>query len=914
MAYNPFDFFRRNQKTAFAALTVFVMFTFVLSFGQGDFFQWLPGWLGSFKNRGKEVMATIDGRKIYDADLYKYDDDRALADEFMKQLLGTIINQKAESLREDVKGASKEAKPVLEEFLRRRPGYLDPLELQFMAMQNPNLTQAQIENTRQSNRQRVQISILQLQFKPDATTGDKELIESAQQLMQLDNQASQVSQTGNYFWLPGRAKTNEDRLEYELWLRKADKIGIAIRPEDSPAHVKEDLGPGVTPEVWATVEKGFGSKINFSRARLLAALADEFKVRSAVDIVLGKDYLAGRVRVPTTPFDTYQFFKDQTDAATYVAMSVPSENFLDKVKETPTESDLRNLFDKYKGVEPAPDRELPGFREPRKLKIAWLEVRGDEPFYVRQADEVGRLGEAGVRLAGLGFGSTAPVSSALTSTLADPALQAAYAGYRVRFEDSIRNKWYPFRPTTDEIIDSSVVRPQNVGAALVTLVGSGLTKGSPLTAGLIVKERANQFERQDRARVLAAMLSPATPAGSNLLGNVLVAGAAMPTPPPLAVVRNDLVDGVKGDLARARAEQDVREFAIELARLGQKKDKSDARSHADKFLRERGLKTGGSTEFRDQYTLDDDPGLAVLADKKDRGHGMIDVPMRYGPRLFVPTDRRSGAPVLTYYEPIPFPLPDQSGFGSTLSIRPNEPSYMIWRTETIEPQTPRELKDARAKVEAAWKLAKARELAKAAAEDLRKRIDQKVKEEKAEDARGKLDLIVRDVHGQFHLDTYGNGADSFDKRLRAKFFFIDKVAPIRVERAPFDVRGMDEQPMPFQPFHLQKKDLQYPSVAMYNALLENKGKTLGTTVLEPDRAKDIFYVFTLIDRDRQGQEEFRLKGIAEGRTPLAGAVRNLERGTALRKTRETAIALLKAEFKVAGESEKLKEKASASGE
>ena len=58
MAYNPFDFFRRNQKTAFAALTIFVMFTFVLSFGQGDFFQWVPGWLGSFKNRGKDAVAS----------------------------------------------------------------------------------------------------------------------------------------------------------------------------------------------------------------------------------------------------------------------------------------------------------------------------------------------------------------------------------------------------------------------------------------------------------------------------------------------------------------------------------------------------------------------------------------------------------------------------------------------------------------------------------------------------------------------------------------------------------------------------------------------------------------------------------------------------------------------------------------
>jgi hypothetical protein len=35
MAYNPFNIFRRNQKAIFAVVTVFIMFTFVLSSGLG---------------------------------------------------------------------------------------------------------------------------------------------------------------------------------------------------------------------------------------------------------------------------------------------------------------------------------------------------------------------------------------------------------------------------------------------------------------------------------------------------------------------------------------------------------------------------------------------------------------------------------------------------------------------------------------------------------------------------------------------------------------------------------------------------------------------------------------------------------------------------------------------------------------
>ena len=57
MAFNPFNVFRRNQKILFALLTVLVMFMFVLSFGQGDFFSSVPRWLGSTRHSG-EVIAV----------------------------------------------------------------------------------------------------------------------------------------------------------------------------------------------------------------------------------------------------------------------------------------------------------------------------------------------------------------------------------------------------------------------------------------------------------------------------------------------------------------------------------------------------------------------------------------------------------------------------------------------------------------------------------------------------------------------------------------------------------------------------------------------------------------------------------------------------------------------------------------
>jgi hypothetical protein len=907
MAYNPFDFFRRNQKTAFAALTIFVMFTFVLSFGQGDFFQWIPGWLGSFKNRGKEVLAVVDGRKVYDADLAQIEDNRTLANQFMVEMHGRISQQLDEYLRENVKTAGKAAQDALQDFLRVRPNYLDMRLIQLYQQNNIPLSQNTIQEMQQTNRQRVQMQIRGLMGAPTASSADQDLAKAATDLMRLDELGDLITRVGYFYEVGGsrgRAATNEDRLEFDLWLRKADKLGIGIRPDDAPAMVKEEFGNQLTAELWNAVEKGFGAKTNFSRAKLLAALADEFKVRTAFRIVMGQG-------PPAAPaYDVFKFYKEQTDAATYALMSVPAENFLDKVTAQPTEAELRELFDKYKNVEPDPMKETPGFREPRKLKLGWLEVTGTEPYFKKLGEDAFKLNEAGVRLAALNFGAMSPFTAPVALTFPDPQLQAAYAGYRDRFEFQLTNQWES--PSDPRMLDNSIVRPQVVAAGLATLVGSHLTNGTPASVFVMMKERAMQFERNDRARVLAILLSPGTAAGSNALGDVLAAGAAMPKPLPLPVVRDELLADVKKNVTRTQAEKDLAAFTTELTRLGAKKDKSDARSYVDKYVAERGLKAGGSTAFHDQYSMGDDPGLAVLAEKKERGHGLSDVPIPFGPRFFQGASR-DGRNALSFYDPQPYP--DANAMtGAPVSLRDGEPTYLVWRTDVEEAKTPREFKDARAKVEAAWRRAKARELAKQAAEALKARIDERVKAEGAENQMTKLSMIARDAHAKFEQEKYGNDPAAMG---RSRYFIIDKVAPIRLERpSPFDVQARSEQAVPFGLQHLLKKDLLYPTEKMMTDLLEAKDKPLGTTLLEANRPNDIYYVTMLLDRDRSDLEIFRAKNILDGMAPsqMSNAIRGENQREAFRKQRETVLALLKAEFKVTNESEKLKEKAGGSGE
>src|SRR5262249_53139709 len=106
MAYNPFNIFRRNQKAIFAVITVFIMFTFVLSSGLGggaDFFDWLPRWLGQ-KSRKGEVICTINGNKIYEGELTQLRLNRVMANRFMdiaaKQALYYIGQYEDEQLRQ----------------------------------------------------------------------------------------------------------------------------------------------------------------------------------------------------------------------------------------------------------------------------------------------------------------------------------------------------------------------------------------------------------------------------------------------------------------------------------------------------------------------------------------------------------------------------------------------------------------------------------------------------------------------------------------------------------------------------------------------------------------------------------------------------------------------------------------------
>src|SRR5580765_5875344 len=123
MAYNPFDFFRRNQKTFFAFLTIVVMFMFVLQFGPGDFFSSIPKYFGG---RSGETLAVIDGSKFTEADRDEQRKKRLWANTFMEEAHRRANDRVGKFIADGQAKAGDTLKPMVQQFLetrRRKPDF-----------------------------------------------------------------------------------------------------------------------------------------------------------------------------------------------------------------------------------------------------------------------------------------------------------------------------------------------------------------------------------------------------------------------------------------------------------------------------------------------------------------------------------------------------------------------------------------------------------------------------------------------------------------------------------------------------------------------------------------------------------------------------------------------------------------------
>src|SRR5262245_19743242 len=264
---------------------------------------------------------------------------------------------------------------------------------------------------------------------------------------------------------------------------------------------------------------------HFNMDMCLQAIGEEFRVRAAQTAVLGNsahggrgDKTAGGFPAFSTPFEAFEFYREEVSPTTYAVIPVPVANYLDRVPQ-PDENDpkvkdeLKKLYQQYKDDEPDPRKETPGFKEPRKVRVEWFSVTGSEPYYTQLAEERLKVGEPAAKVGSLlavpVFGiSPAVVAPALAPTAAKELLLEEEYNKQVTedHKSKVDLRWSRatggmfLADTLGMLLDTSVVRPGNLAVAAGGLGGQLLGFGNPFAAAAVIGAGPIAYEIRDRAK------------------------------------------------------------------------------------------------------------------------------------------------------------------------------------------------------------------------------------------------------------------------------------------------------------------------------------------------------------------------------------------------------------------------------
>lgn len=891
MAYNPFNVFRRNQKAIFAVLTVFIMFMFTLSSGLGggaDFFDWLPNWIRGKTQKG-DVLCTVDGSKVYASEVDRVRRSRMYANQFMAM-------------------ASSQAADNLIQYAQGQMGSISPDKRQLFefAFRDPRFAM-QLEN------------LLGANAKPDELTAARSLRAG---LMMAQLRAI----SPDHYFVNSPNRTNRDVVEFMLWEKKADQLGIKFTEADVKTLIQREFYGQFRDD--RPIREAFKNRQGgFSIDAALRAIATEFKVRAAQTALLGP---VGDNRTQTappvfgTPYDQFEFYREQCSPTTYEVLALPVESFLPAIP-TPADTDpkfnqeLQELFSKYQAQEPNPASEAPGFMEPRRVKVEWLKATGSEKYYQDAARVRMQAATAALQLLPPGLGGFEPLVGAATAQT-DPIVARVYesewAGkHRFGLEllaDTRRTQFLHMR----DFLDTSLTRPTNALAALLGVGGGVAGFAPPAAAVLPAHGAAIAFETRDRVRSGMAAFLGAVP-GPGMFGT-LVAGevasrGVLPKPVPLAAVRSEVLKTAVEQEARKVMVEDMKKLKADVEKT-LKDAKPDARSRdearnkakaaIDEFVKTRGLQKGESTGLRSEWTIEDDPGLAPLKPvwaKAQSAHGILggerNVPFgrvffwerqdRFNPN---PVRRAATGLYRPEFYPDAAPNPAAGPFGEP------DPVFLTWRTEEKQPR-PVAFQEARAEVKAAWVRAKAREVARMRADVI------------ANTLRTGTATSLWEIEKELNDQRYAVVALNPDPKAQEKVkrFALRDVAPL----TPSDDRQamLMGQGGGLQRFHLTPSaNIPYPTREMEKELLDNRTKGVRTVLVLPDQPKDTYYVAAWADRQVKGEEEFARSVYGELAPPgVRDAVRSQFRQDSFKKAHDSVLGLLKKEFKYE-ESEEQKKK------
>jgi hypothetical protein len=769
MAFNPFHYFRKHQKAIFAVVTIVIMFVFILQFGRGDAFERMLGFVGAGKNRGP-VVVTLNGTKVRELELEKIARLRKAANDFIFVTVWDAHPRVlTDMLAKDLKSESKDNPMLSLRLLAMSANRRSGMQLLFSGMR-PEETLQQI----QEDLRRLEEMAAQKPFRED--TDRIALLKKLGTILGFQSWLLQHPRAmGAYLYgrsLPddlyfgGGVKTVDERLDFVLWKQQADRLSIHLT---DPDVAREVIHEAAGYEVF-DLEKGSLDKekkivdfvqnrrdANLTAKDLIEALRDEFRVVMAQGALVGyepgvRSFRAqlGATTSPAvvTPDEFLNFFREHRTRLTVKMLAVPAEKFLDQVKETPTERELRARYELFKEKEPAPASRDPGFKEPRRIVVEYVSASPQDPFYReqtrKQAEVLRRSMDPRFRAwAAFGAGFLTPMGAGPLGPVLVKTSPLVFDPVRASYQNSLlatRQMDPRFGPTADELAEvdyqaradlARVARPTGITSLVGTLArpSNGFTALAGLYAGMVhddlfgsLPPRPGEKKRPELGGSLRQALSvvPALAEPQNLLAALTLAMAGPAdrgtyrkekrwalkpevlseqemTPVLLAALEDRLASGLlKGNLETLRTE---------LVKL--RTDPKKAEEYLARAVKEFHLKRNQMPEPLSQHALTE-----ALEHKADVGINELK-------EAFL--QREPGQRVRDF---VAVMFDGQGVYEPRLleGALPRQREFMYWRREDL-PARVRPFEAVRADVVRAWKLERARQLARQKAEELEKKIN-----------------------------------------------------------------------------------------------------------------------------------------------------------------------------------------------
>lgn len=730
MAFNPFNWFRKHQKVLFAGLTILVMFVFIGQFGRGDIFERALGWFGAGR-AGGPVVTKLYGKAVRVRELDQLGRQRKLASDYLYRIAGNshpdVITR---YLNDELKSTASSENPlaglreICMDYNEVRKAFLFYAQFSQISPETRYQLFQQIRERMENGLRRIH----EIALRP-------EVVKDPARLTLLHNVATVL---GFQAWLVtphttpqmyfGGAIQNQDLLDFKMWQQHADRLGIKLTEADvlrelgveaagGKLFARDDVRFEQQKEV-ATFLASSREYANQTGRDLLNALREEFRVVFTQGILVGQEpgvrifrSVLGANTNPSygTPEQFYNFVREQRTTLGVAMLTIPVESYLDRIKETPSESELHQLYERRKEVEPSAASREAGFKEPRRIRVEYVVGSPEDAHYRDSADkqvkQIEQLCEPKTRLGTVLAAIPAPVVGRLL---------AAYDPIQAEVEKARENDhpWFSsgsenFRLQAErqgKLHLTTLMQPAVAAAPLAVLQGA-----SPLTTLVSASAATTAMtfaEGRTSVRFNATLLlSQALP--GELLGAAVLAVATLPPPVSRELVVPEILASLRTQTAQKTLDNNLQTMRGELAKFRNRA--KEAADYIARAVKEYHLTHHQMPAPRTREALVEEvkkkaaPSLTALREAMGQRDGQ-DRPANFVEQLFQGSSAFEAQQVT--------------------ASRPRREELLYWRSEDL-PARMREYGDIRDQVVQAWRLAAARRLARHEAEKLEGEINNK---------------------------------------------------------------------------------------------------------------------------------------------------------------------------------------------